>query len=237
MSQRNPMNERYQTDDHKGKTRKSAAAAKPKTKAASSVRVVSSTKTPEQKKAAQKQNQKVERQKQRDLEAKYYNPPNAEYKKWRRIWWVLLITAIVMVGCSFLTRWLWPENEVASMIVLGVGYVGIIGALVVDFSKIKKIRRAYQAEMAAKGSKEDRKREKEERAAQLAAKKAAEEKAEAEAERNRENEQNSPIERKKGLFSFSNLRDGAKRASDANKARVKAENQTSDDNSDKTEGK
>ena len=32
MSQRNPMNERYQSEDHQGKTRKSAASAKPKSK-------------------------------------------------------------------------------------------------------------------------------------------------------------------------------------------------------------
>ena len=41
MSQRNPMNERY-TGDHKGgSTRKSAASAKPVSRAASSVRLES----------------------------------------------------------------------------------------------------------------------------------------------------------------------------------------------------
>ena len=40
MSQRNPLNDRYQNaDDRKGTTRKSAASAKPATKAASSVRI------------------------------------------------------------------------------------------------------------------------------------------------------------------------------------------------------
>lgn len=38
MSQRNPMNERYTTDQKHGSTRKSAASAKPVSKAASSVR-------------------------------------------------------------------------------------------------------------------------------------------------------------------------------------------------------
>ena len=37
MSQRNPMNDRYQTDEHRGQTRKSAATMKPKTKGASLV--------------------------------------------------------------------------------------------------------------------------------------------------------------------------------------------------------
>ena len=51
MSQRNPMNDRYTTDEHQGKTRKSAAAMKPKTKAAASVRVQPTVKTKQQKKA------------------------------------------------------------------------------------------------------------------------------------------------------------------------------------------
>ena len=52
MSQRNPMNDRYTTDEHQGKTRKSAAAMKPKTKAAASVRMQPTVKTKQQKKAA-----------------------------------------------------------------------------------------------------------------------------------------------------------------------------------------
>ena len=41
MSQRNPMNERYTSDQKRGATRKSAASAKPVSKAASSVRTTS----------------------------------------------------------------------------------------------------------------------------------------------------------------------------------------------------
>ena len=55
MTQRNPMNERYQSEDRKGATRKSAASAKPVSKAASSVRIQSTKKTPQQKKAERKQ--------------------------------------------------------------------------------------------------------------------------------------------------------------------------------------
>ena len=54
MSQRNPMNDRYQTDEHRGQTRKSAATMKPKTKAASSVRIQPTVKTKQQKKADKK---------------------------------------------------------------------------------------------------------------------------------------------------------------------------------------
>ena len=48
MSQRNPMNERYTSEERTGVTRKSAASAKPKSKAAASVTVKSAKKTPEQ---------------------------------------------------------------------------------------------------------------------------------------------------------------------------------------------
>lgn len=212
MSQRNPMNDRYQSDDHKGQTRRSAASAKPKSKAASSVRVQTPTKTPQQKKATQK----AERQKQKQVEAKYYNPPTAEYKKWRKIWWILLISAIVLTASSFLVRMIDPGLEVFSLVILGLAYVGIIGALVTEFVKIRKIRQAYQVEMQGKVSKEERALEKQEKAATAAAKKAAEEAAKAKAEE--KDATDSPIERRKGLFSFSGLRGAAQRASQNNKA-------------------
>ena len=70
MSQRNPMNDRYQTDEHRGQTRKSAATMKPKTKAASSVRIQPTVKTKQQKKA----DKKAARAKQTEIDRQYYNP-------------------------------------------------------------------------------------------------------------------------------------------------------------------
>lgn len=164
MSQRNPMNDRYQTDEHRGQTRKSAATMKPKTKAASSVRVQSTTKTKQQKKAEQK----AARTKQSQIDRQYYNPPTAEYKRLRKIWWGLLIGAIAMTALSWLGRSFLPEA--ATYVVLGLAYVCIIGALYVDFSKIRKVRRAYQEEMMAKKSKEIRAAEKQQKATQRAEK-------------------------------------------------------------------
>lgn len=221
MSQRNPMNDRYQTDEHKGQTRRSAASAKPKTKAASSVRVEPTTKTPQQKKAAKK----AEQRKQQTQSVQYQNPPTAEFKKWRKIWWGLLIGAIVMVILSFAARMLFPEMEAVTLVLLGLGYVGIIGALLTDFLKIRKLRRAYQQEMQGKISKEQRALEKQEHAAKIQAKKEAE-KAAAEAKENPEEE--GVIQRRKGLFSFSGLRGSAERASQKNKAAVKAQEDTTD---------
>lgn len=169
MSQRNPMNDRYQTDEHRGQTRKSAAAMKPKSKAAASVRVQPKEKTKQQKKAEKK----VARQKQGDLDRKYYNPPTPQYKRLRKIWWALLIGAIAATALSWIGRSWFPDA--VSYVMLGAAYVCIIGALYVDFSKIRKVRRAYQEEMMSKKTKEMRAAEKQQKAAQRAAKQKVEE--------------------------------------------------------------
>ena len=114
MSQRNPMNDRYQTDEHRGQTRKSAATMKPKTKAASSVRIQPTVKTKQQKKA----DKKAARAKQTEIDRQYYNPPTPEYKRLRKIWWGLLIGAIVMTAMSWFGRTFLPE--VGTYVVLGL---------------------------------------------------------------------------------------------------------------------
>lgn len=166
MSQRNPMNERYQQEDRKGATRKSAATAKPKSKAASSVHIQSAEKTKAQKKAEAK----AKRQKQAELDRMYYNPPTEEYKRLRRIWWVLLGGAIILTILSFFGRTFMPEW--GAYVCLGLAYACIIGSLYVDFSKIRKVRRKYQDEMTAHKSKELRALEKQAKAEARASQKA-----------------------------------------------------------------
>ena len=168
MSQRNPLNERYTTDEHKGQTRKSAASAKPKAKAAASVRVESMQKTKQQVKAEKR----AARAKQAELDRKYYNPPTEQYKRLRRLWWTLLIVAIVMLlGSWILQRTV--GSSLVSFILLGLSYVCIIVALYVELSKIRKARREYQAQMEAHKSKAVRAAEKEAKAQQRAAAEAA----------------------------------------------------------------
>ena len=69
----------------------------------------------------------------------------------------------------------WGALSQAAYVVLGLAYVCIIGALYVDFSKIRKVRRAYQEEMMSKKTKEMRAAEKQQKAAQRAAKQKVEE--------------------------------------------------------------
>ena len=99
-----------------------------------------------------------------ELDRRYYNPPTPEYKRLRKVWWGLLIAAIVMTVLSFAGRSFLPET--VTYVTLGLAYACIIGALYVDFSKIRKVRRAYQEEMSKKKSKEQRALEKQRRAAE-----------------------------------------------------------------------
>ena len=169
MSQRNPMNDRYQTDEHRGQTRKSAATMKPKTKAASSVRIQPTVKTKQQKKA----DKKAARAKQTEIDRQYYNPPTPEYKRLRKIWWGLLIGAIVMTAMSWFGRAFLPE--VGTMWCWAWPMCASSAPYTWTSRKSAKVRRAYQEEMMSKKTKEMRAAEKQQKAAQRAAKQKVEE--------------------------------------------------------------
>ena len=141
MSQRNPLNERYQADERLGKTRKSAASAKPVSKAAASVR------EPAPKSKRQKKAEARERERKAQAKAQVENRivpdvPNAEYSKLRRVWWGLLIAGIVFTILS----WIMVSNEVLasySIVAMVLAYVFIIAALALDLTKMRKMRKRY----------------------------------------------------------------------------------------------
>ena len=179
MSQRNPLNDRYMTDEHRGQTRKSAASAKPKSKAAASVRA-QPKKTDKEKKAERKAKEKAERAKRRENNAKYYNPPTERYKKLRRWWWISLVGAIICTIVAFAGQsWL---PTVVCYVILALAYAFAIGAIVLDFTKIRKERERYQAEME-RDTKESRATEKQLKAAEREARRREAEAAKAAAEK------------------------------------------------------
>lgn len=150
MTQRNPMNERYQQENRKGQTRKSAASAKPTSKAGASVRMASSPKkgaTPKQQKAIQRAEREREREIGSVLERKYYNPPTQEYKVAKRMWLVLLIIAAVSTFATWFAQSSAPSW--VSYALLAVAYGSIIGALALDFMKIRKMRKKYAESMSS----------------------------------------------------------------------------------------
>lgn len=161
MSQRNPMNERYTTDKGSGKTRRSAASAKPKTKAAASVSYSAPKKTTQERKAEIKEQRKADEAKQRELDRKYYKPDTPQYKKLRLIWAALIGGGVICVVASWLLRSVEPTWIGTAFLI--VAYMLILGSFWIDFSKIRKERRAYQTKMLAKEIEENKKQKKEQK--------------------------------------------------------------------------
>lgn len=155
MSTRNPMNERYTSEEHKGVSRKSAASAKPSSSAHSTVTIEKTELTPKEKKARRKQIEAEENRKRGEIARKYYAPNTPEYKKWKKVWWGGLVGAMVFVALSWLLRSIEPYW--ISLVVLGLAYVAIIFAFWVDFAKIKKLTNAYRDEMLKKEAQEAKK--------------------------------------------------------------------------------
>lgn len=170
MTQRNPMNERYQNTDEKktGKTRKSAASAKPTTKAASSVRIVGGSEPKARSRYAKAQRrvnaQKNQQQAKKKDSAAYFKPTSAEYKKWRKVWIALIVVALVATSVSFLMSGRF-ESQIFMYALLALGYTALFGALFVDVFKVRKARNAEKAAYAYSKSKEATKQRKADKAA------------------------------------------------------------------------
>lgn len=217
MSQRNPLNDRYQQREG-GKTRKSAASAKPVTKAASSVyiadpnakpkksfldRFKKTPAEPEKKSKASAQAAQAEGQGKKkggkwtlnDMEGseqmesteglseetkkaarqKYLNPGTREYKKWRTIWWIVIVCGIISLIPPVMFPEYFVDDATRSMIFFGLGYGFLIAAVAIDAIKIRPLRKA------ARGGSIREDRSKEATAARKQAKKEAIAKEEAKA--------------------------------------------------------
>lgn len=175
MTQRSMMNERNQQEERTGQTRKSAASAKPKSKAAASVRIDTGVKTPEQKKAIRKAASAQQRDADRERQRKYAKVPTKKYKNLRTLWAVLLGVAVVScIGMFLLSGQLVGQfGNGAFYAVMATSYICIFAAFYVDFVLIRKERQRYFDEMEGSKSKEQRRAEKKAAAAQREAKKAA----------------------------------------------------------------
>ena len=143
MTKRNVTHERYNNlyDKKAGKSRKSASSAKPLREAAASVYIESNKKTKKEKKAEERARAEEERRIDEAVQARLggNEVKNEKIKKWRRIWWVSLVIAILCTLASWTVRERVPE--VASGIIMALAYVFIIFALYVDLGIIRKERK------------------------------------------------------------------------------------------------
>lgn len=164
MSQQKASSDRaYEGEDHHGgSTRKSAASAKPKTKAASSVTIKKAGLTAEQRKAKEKQARNAARDEKRRLDRLYYKPDTERYRKLRIGWWVCLVGAVASTAVAWFTR---EIDGTLSTVFMVLAYALIIAAFWLDFSKIRKERIAYQKRMVAL---EEQRKKEERQAARVA---------------------------------------------------------------------
>ena len=163
MSMRNPQNERYTVEREgrsQGSVKPRTASAKPASKAGASVRTTSKPKPKNAKQRAMaemnmsKEEKKAARAKEREAENVAYTAidiltrKDARYKKLRRIWWVLLVVAVIFTVLSWATVSI--EMPLAVNIVsLILAYAAIISALVMDFTVVRKCRNKHRDKVAS----------------------------------------------------------------------------------------
>lgn len=123
------MNERYQKNTAPaGKTRKSAAAAKPKRPTGAGGSSASKKSSSAGKRAS---GQRIP-----------LHPPTAEYRLWRRIWLGLMVAAMAIIALSW---WLMQEKSPYGLYALIAAYVVLGVGLFIDFVKLRRLRLDWQA--------------------------------------------------------------------------------------------
>lgn len=157
MTTRNPMNERYSTGKPAGVTRKSAASAKPKSKAATSVYHENKPRqgaTQKERKALKKQNEKEQKYLDQQLGRKFYTPDTTKFKIGRAAWVITLVLAMAFTVGSFFVAGV--ASSFAMYVCLGLAYASIAAAIAIDFLVIRKERKRYVKEHEADVLKERR---------------------------------------------------------------------------------
>lgn len=163
MSMRNPQNERYTVEREgrsQGGSKPRAASAKPASKAAASVRTTSKPKPKNAKQRAMaemnmsKEEKRAIRAKEREADNIAYTAvdiltrKDEKYKKLRRTWWVLLVLAVIFTVLSWATMTMNVPMAV-NVAALILAYAAIIGALVMDFTVVRKCRNKHRDKVAA----------------------------------------------------------------------------------------
>lgn len=162
MSQRNPMNERYQNNKPEGKTRKSAASAKPVTKAGASVRPepttppkkgflerMTSGSTDEEKaksskaKSTARDDRKSERQRRRAIQS--FVPDTAEFKRLNRKRFIYSAIGFVGMIIAIIVSLFMPEQMVLSIGIMIVAWVFFFIGVRIDSNQLRPLRqRGYE---------------------------------------------------------------------------------------------
>ncbi|MDR1089346.1 MAG: hypothetical protein LBL23_08790 [Coriobacteriales bacterium] len=89
-------------------------------------------------------------------------PDTPQYRRLKKIYWVLMGIGIVAIVSSFVINFSDPAfmDGMGMMVPMGVAYVAVISAIVLDYAKIRKLQKAHQKEISgSKGSPKQQKHE------------------------------------------------------------------------------
>jgi len=153
------MNKRYQnasrSDEPSGSTRKSAASAKIKRESPSKAKTSKAKPQTRREKfmakaRADQAKTKTTSKSSTKREAPIM-PDTPEYKRWRRIWWVLILCAVVALVPSLILNAnkkysQTPPWNYISMGLTVVAVILVVATWVLDFKKIRPITRQAQLE-------------------------------------------------------------------------------------------
>ena len=142
MARRSAGNDRYRIEQ-KGQTRKSAGSLKPK-------REKGTVDTSMPKKST------TEKRKQPPQKKKYVPIPSTpEIKKWRKVWWVAIVIALLSFGVAYLGEQ--QDNQVMRTVGLSIELAGVLVAINIDIFVIRRLRKeAILAEQKGKKPKADK---------------------------------------------------------------------------------
>jgi hypothetical protein len=159
MAQRSPYNDRYKVDS-KGKTRKSASAAKPK-RAVADLTPAEAAKKSQKKRSLWSRATSASGSGASSASARMESTPRM--KQLRRVWWALWITALaIAVGILLLQQ---AGMEKSPLVLVGwvIWLAAMGGAFYLEFGPIRKERAL--AIQAAKGGGKPAKKDKADKAA------------------------------------------------------------------------
>ena len=156
MTQRNFQNARNQGDGPKGKSRKSASSAKLKSKAGASVYApTKEAKARKSQPAEAKANDPIEQQRRRERAMVSMMRDLPEYKFWRRIWWITMGLAFVIIVLTWIPNMLINSGALSADFTETASWISTIGfifalvalavAFYIDLRKIRKIQKAQEA--------------------------------------------------------------------------------------------
>ena len=139
MSQRSYSNDRNRKGAKLGSTRKSAAKAKPIRKQGSATVTPTASKSTASAKG---------RKPGTDWSGL---PTSPEIRKWRRVWWVLLLGGLAALGIVYVVPE-WRTNEQVLRVVTLIVLACSMAAVGIDFFVIRKLRNELIAKSAKKPS-------------------------------------------------------------------------------------